>query len=361
MYYNGKRNGITVHQFMEQVHASMKLKYSSSNTTYSHDIIQAKQLQQFFQDLKTVANGGLSNFFDQAIIEQILSDMQASNSFMYSNFQIKNLFTASGTAGGFRFERELSAVIETVMSEVADEDFEFDKTKVLLGGEQGTTISMDELDLSEASVQKFLKKIGTKTQKYIEDKENQTKLKQYYLPEVTGKIDVQGYVINIRANANPQLVEIYNLLKDATFSAKNYDSMRFDEKQKIFVEATGRSNLHLGKSNILRSIYGSLKEFSNDPKTTQSAIFAGYNAIAKGDNDVANHFYHLRYMYELMGTGITYNGKSYGNVRFLIFNDPHGNVYVKSTGEIFADVIEETLSNKNKWTMGITVPKEKFY
>ena len=361
MYYNGKKNGISVHQFMEQVHGSMKLKYSHSNTSYTTDIIQANQLQNFFQDLKSVANNGTANFFDQMIIEQILKNMQAGNSFMNKNFLTENLFSATGIKGGFSFERQLSAIIEVVMKSVATEDFEFDKTQVLLGGDRGTTIGLDEIDLSDASVQKFLKKIGTKTQRFIENENTQSKLKQYYLPEVDGKIDVKGYSILVRADADARLIQIYNLLKDATFSAKNYSSMRFDEKQKMFIEAVGRNNLYLGKSNILRSIYGSLKEFSPDPKTTQSAIFAGYNAIARGDTDVANHFYHLRYMYELMGTGITYNGTSFGNVRFLIFNDPHGNIYVKSTGEIFSDIIEETLSNKNKWKMGITVPKEKFY
>lgn len=337
----------------------MKQKYVIKNSVNEAEKIQAQKLQYFFQDIKLVSKGGQAHYFDQQIIQLIWDNFRANNSFMNKNF--KNLFAQSGRQGGFSFERQLSGIIETVMKEVAEEDFEFDKNQVLLGAERGTTINYEELDLSDKEVQKFLEKIGTKTQRYIENDLTGTKLKQYYLPEVDGKIDVRGYEINVRADANPKMIEIYNLLKDATFSAKNYDSMTYDQKIGELVQATGRNILHLGKSNVFRSIYGSLKEYNDDPQVNKSAIFAGYNSILKGNTTVATHFYHLRYMYELMGTGILYNGKSYGKVKFLIFNDPHDNVYVKSTSELFADVIKESLDHTQPWNKGIVISKEKFY
>lgn len=360
MYYNGKKNGISVHQFMNNVHNAMKLKYTQSNPIVSADINQALSLQNFFQDIKRVSQGGIANTFDQAIIQEIIDGMKQS-SLVSSN--LKYIFgeSTSGRAGGLAFERQLGAIIESVYNSIAEDDFEFDIKQVMLGSSTGTTISMEELDLSDEKIQKFLEKIGTKTQRNIETENGNSQLKEYYLANVSGKIDVKGYTIQIRGNANPKMIEIYNLLKEATFSAKSYDSMTFDQKQKMLVQASGRTALALGKTNILRSIYGALQEYSPDPKTTASAIFAGYNAIAKGDTDVANHFYHLRYMYELMGTGFKYNGESYGNVRFLIFNDPHGDIYVKSTSELFSEIIDEVLDGRQSWSSSIHISKEKFY
>ena len=47
----------------------------------------------------------------------------------------------------------------------------------------------------------------------------------HYLKNVAGKIDVKGFEVSISGEPDPELLEIYNLIKDATFSAKNYDSM----------------------------------------------------------------------------------------------------------------------------------------
>ena len=53
------------------------------------------------------------------------------------------------------------------------------------------------------------------------------------------------------------------------------------------------------------------------------------------------HFYHLRYIYELVGAGISYNGKMGNEVNFLIYNDPHGEIFVKSTANILNDVLND--------------------
>lgn len=363
MYYNGVRNGIRVSDYLDLVHSSMKQRYSIGNSAFSKDKEQARQLQIFFQDLKRAAQGKTtSNMFDPEIIQIILDNIPQTH-FIRSNFNIKNLFGqgTSGQKGGLVFERQLGAVIEAVWNEVKEEDIQIDKKQILLGTSRGTTITAEELDLSDKAIQDFLEKTGTKTQRYIEREGQKTALKEYYLPEVDGKIDVRGYEINIRADASAKMLEIYNLLKDATFSAKSYSSMTYDQKKRMYIEAAGRSSLALGKSNILRSIYGALSEFEHDRTTAVSAIFAGYNDILNNNDNVAIHFYHLRFMYELMGTGFKYNGKSYGNVRFLIFNDPYGDIYVKSTGELLADIIQETLDGRSSWDSKITIPKQRFY
>ena len=272
---------------------------------------------------------------------------------MGNNFLVKNLFSKRG---GSRFERELASIYEAVWNEVGEEKFDIDQ--VLIGSSRGN-ISFSGIDnLADEIVESF----GSKTYRVIQDEVNNTKLKQYYMPEVDGKIDVKGYSIRIKGNANSEMLKIYNLLKDATFSAKNYDSMTFDQKTKEFVTVAGHQTLTLGRSNIFRALYGTLSDLGYKERTILKAIFAGFNSIKKGNEDVAQHFYHLRYIYELMGTGIVYDGNSYGNVKFIIYNDPHGGIYVRSTLDIIQDLMNELFegTGKFKWDSQISLSKTSF-
>lgn len=350
MYYNGQSNGIRVHHFLNMVHEDMVSRYKTNKI---QDSDSALLLQVFFQDLKSVASGGFANTFDEEILNIILTNIQQNGTIMSSSFLVKNIFSGRG---GTRFERELASVIEAVWNEVSLEDFDIDK--VLIGA-QTTNIAISPEGLSHEA-NKILQKLGAKTQTRVQENSNKSRLKKYYIPSVAGKIDVKGYEVQIRANADPRMIQIYNLLKNATFSAKNYDSMSWDEKLQDFVQATGHATLALGKSNIYRAIYATLSDFGYDTKTIESAIMAGFNSINNGNNDVANHFYHMRYMYELTGSGIFYGDTNLGAVKYLIYNDPHGGIYVKSSAEIMSDVLKEVLSNNQSWKSQITIPKSKF-
>ena len=332
------------------VHENMVIKYKTNKV---QDSASALMLQMFFQDLKSVASGGVANMFDEEILNIILTYIQENGTVMGSNFLVKNIFSKRG---GERFERELASIIEAVWNEVSLEDFNIDN--VLIGAQTANISVSSEGLTNEAN--KILQKVGAKTQVKIQENSSNSRLKKYYIPSVAGKIDVKGYEVRVRANADPRMLQIYNLLKNATFSAKNYDSMMWDEKLKDFVQATGHATLSLGKSNIYRAIYATLSDFGYDTKTIESAIMAGFNSINNGNNSVANHFYHMRYMYELTGSGIFYEGTNLGAVKYLIYNDPHGGIYVKSSAEIMSDVLKEVLNNNQSWKSQITIPKSKF-
>jgi hypothetical protein len=154
------------------------------------------------------------------------------------------------------------------------------------------------------------------------------------------------------------LLEIYDLLKDATFTAKNYNSMTLDQKAEVYIKAVGRNTLSLGKTNVYRAIIGTLEDLGFSERTAISAFWAGYNRINSGDNYVATHFYHLRYIYELIGSGIKYNGVSFGTAKYLIFNDPSGGIWVKSTAEILSDLLNSRVISANKaFSSAITISK----
>lgn len=341
MYYNGN-NRYRVSTFLNQVHTAMQSKYIASA---SIDKQNALELQNFFQELKEASltydpNNPIGNEVINLVLDGVIKHSPP-------NFKIANLFGQAGKSygknaydSGARFERELTRVIQAVYEGVSDKEFKFDESQVNIGSRTATSINLSEELLGDQQIQKMLKTVGTKTQKYITMADGTKKL-VYYLQDVSGKIDVKGYEIAITGNPSPELLKIYNLLKDATFTAKNYNSKTWDEKAQTFVDATG-TTLALGKTNIYRSIIGTLEDLGYDSRTSQSAFWAGFNRINSGDQNVMNHFYHLRYIYELTGAGIKYDGQSYGGAKYLIYNDPSGGIWVKSTAEILADLLNSS-------------------
>lgn len=349
MNYNGRN--WHVDDFLQNiVHAAAAAEYSAK---VSPETVEAAELQKFFQSLKHAAqNRKMGMPVSDGIIETILDNVQAIGQSRHAKFNVGNLF---GVRGGNRFENELTRVIEAVFMEVSDDDF--NKEAVNIGSKRGNINKTSWLD---EDVQRILKKVGTKTYHKIKREDGKT-LKEYYLQDVDGKIDVMGYQVNIRANATPEMLKIYNLLSQATFTAKNYDSMTWDEKCEIFIEQVGHTSIKLGDSNVYRALYGSLSSLGYDEETTDSAIFAGMNLIKKGNPIVATHFYHLRFIYELTGAGFQYQGQNFGGAKYLIYNDPHGNIYVKSTAQIVSDILNDhSVISMSKALGNIYISKKAF-
>lgn len=352
MIYNGTRDKMHVSTFLNEVHTFQEAKYSAAASPMA---AKAAELQLFFQRLKQYAQAKKEgiNIIEDQIFEHLLSTIK---SYSPGQYQIYNLF---GKRGGARFERELERTIRAVIKEVA-EDPSVKLPNLILGNERGNVMDLTFENFADKTVQSILREIGTKTQKAFKDEAGNVSPALYYLADVDGKIDVQGYQVNVKAKADPYLLSIYNILKESTFSAKNYDSMTWDNKLKVLKEVAGK-NLHLGNSNLYRAVYGVLHSVGiYDNETIQSAFYAGRNVVAEGNTVAAAHFYHIRYIYELAGTGITYNGTDYGEVKYLIYNDPNGNIYVKSVAEILVDVLKEKNYAGNPFKGGIYYATSNF-
>lgn len=291
----------------------------------------AKELQKFFQELKNY-NPNNNNFLEELTYTQVIKDLRNKG------FEPQNLFKNdpfNNAFSGAQLENDLMTIIEAIWKEIADDDqnFIFEEQKVLIGTKRGSTVNLEGI-ISEKNVQNILKKTGVKTKKYFQDEKNK-KEKLFYLQDIDGKVDVQGYEINIKNDASEQLKKIYDLLKDATFSAKNYLGKKIE----------------IGETNIFRAITGTLRYAypNEDESTIINTFYHGYNIIkrnTKNAKEMKKHFYHLRYIYELMGTGFRYIDKTItGNiVKYLIYNDPNGNIYVISTKDLAFRIFN---SNKN--------------
>ncbi len=356
MDYQGKYNNKTVAAFLiNDVHPAMEVKYYANK-----NVKEANELQQFFQDLKNTAKArAKNNMISNVIMDQLLNSLEELGKQRWKNYNVTKLFTRSG---GLAFERELSDVIAAVASNLTDDDVNITQVRktVNIGGEKGNV--MDE-NFSAQLSQEILKATGIKMQKKIQTEIDQTE-KKYYLPQVEGKADVDAslYNINIKANPSAYLLRIWELLSKAVFSAKNYDSMTWDEKLRILVD-THHEKIKIGDSNIVRSLYGSLNSLGLwDHETIISAIYAGYWAATKySQQPVMTHFYHLRYIYELVGAGISYKEGPGNEVNFLIYNDPHGEIFVKSTANILNEVLNNQPAFKGNPFKDIYIKKAYFH
>jgi hypothetical protein len=146
--------------------------------------------------------------------------LQKIQSHSRGNFKIENLFRGTGNSyyQGARFERELTNTILSIMELVAQDSKQISTQDIYLGTQTGKTIS-NELDNIG---QDIVNNLGEQMQKELEKEKGKF---LHHQKSVQGKIDVRGYTIDVRADVDPQLLRIYDLLKTATFSAKSYASM----------------------------------------------------------------------------------------------------------------------------------------
>ena len=65
-------------------------------------------------------------------------------------------------------------------------------------------------------------------------------------------------------------------------------------------------------------------------------------------NITATHFSHLRFIYELRGSGLLDNNNLVIPVKFLIYNDPSSDaIYVKSTASIILEALDKSTRGNN--------------
>ena len=314
--------------YLKEIHEKMYEEFVN-NIKVREEIKKANALQTFFQNLKNDFSkpSNLRSSINNQIISSILSKNPQLNPSLF--------FHHSGRGGGFTFEKEIARVIQAVTNEVAQSSVV--KIKDLTIGQTSSSVQgLLEEHLLEPLTQSILKQVGTKTQKYIQDDLGQSS-KQLYLAEVDGKIDVKGYDLNINITESTELTDIYELLKDATFSAKSRSSLN------RYGEEILNKYISLGKTNSYRALHSTLSYLGFDHQNVNDFLSKSFNAIKKGtknSQEIISHLYHLQYGYELSGAGINYKGQNLGIAKYIIYNDPTSDkIYVKSTREIISSIL----------------------
>lgn len=323
---------------------------------------EAQELEKILLEIKLTARS-LSSKRDpvsQELYDQYLELINTATSIQ--NLNRKNKFSASGL---------FSRTHDTKTSiKAADDIFEEDLAAILAAGEVLNGSSSVNLETyltggksaSSRALNNFQKEIVEDTPIDLLNKMAKKAQYRYQASNLrvnTGKIDVKGYSINMEISKDLpfNIQRLMELMKDATFTAKNYKSF----KQGEFVDIN-EIGLHLGNTNLYKAVTGALSEIGAGHKQQQSIFYRGaYTYLGNKHNlaqEVATHFGHMRMIYELRGSGLLdESGQHVTYAKYLIYNDPSSDaIYVRDTASLLYEMID---SNTSKLFGGISISAGK--
>lgn len=162
----------------------------------------------------------------------------------------------------------------------------------------------------------------------------------------SNKVDVQSFSGTISASVQPKWEQFVNVFRGARFTVKNYSS------------TTTQEVIHLGKTNIKKSLISSLSDLGFAEK---QAAHIFYHAVAC-EASQGQHLFHLRFAYELTGDGLyDAEGNRIDGADFFVYNDPAtDNIWVRSTKEMIANAMEYQGTIRDPLRSNIVVLKNKF-
>ena len=341
-------NHVPVENFLNVVHMKMINRYTSNGVIGQAEAMEAnaKKLQTFFYSLKNnINNTDTDDVTWNMVSNQIIDDVAVLTGSRAKLFKTK---------GGLNFEKQLSNVVYSILNQVSDGDLQKNYQSGLKKIHVGSKTSNIDLEknILDPTVQTALTSVGTKTEKYFNTQHGKEKM--YYLTNVQGKVDVRGYSVKVVGSPNSYLLEIYDLLKDATFSAKNYTAFYWNNNLKVYQWG---GSLRLGATNFFRCFYGVLSDLGYNHPIIMSAFWSSYYGWER-QPQVALRLNQIRFVYELTGAGLLKGG----NVKYLIYNNPQTNeIYVQSTAKIIKDHLTSDLVGYNNPFIGTSAIDKSFF
>jgi hypothetical protein len=340
--YSRRQNFTNV---LQDVHDAMKAKMIKNTLA-----AEAQELQSILQTIKKTAinlskdGDYVTNELAKQYTEFLEGVMAVQNKNRKRNFtSATRLFrrrsktTTSANADNI-FEDELAALFAYVAGEE-------DTTRFLTGNIGADTESV--MGLTKEIENDIIKRIN-KVSKQLESKYRAKGL-------FTGrsqKIDNKGYSENVTIGVkldNVDLQRLAVLLKDATFTAKQYTSYNKNGKDTPLSEI----GLKLGQTNIYKAITGSLSSIYSNVKDQQQIFFRGLTILGYKNKThsatpefVGMHFTHLRFIYELRGEGLLDEQGNSAIAKYIIYNDPNSDaIFVRDTASIIIKELERKNSN----------------
>lgn len=324
---------------------------------------RAKLIQQYLQEIKRTAiahrearlgRSALDEAFNQEywnIIEQSFSLLnQARNAAGLNGLGVADALFQRHHRGTVSFQDDIAeeefAALFAAIEMYWNNSSNIDLNNFFMGGTTGTVT---------AATAEFQDTIRQGLEQYVKERKIQLKDGMTGNKKVTaaaGKGDVRGsssdnaqIIISEDFDDNP-IKKLAALLQGATFSIKNYSSYNGpDSENKDVAEIM----LTLGRSNLYKAITGSLSEFYTNPKTQRDIFYRGLQILTKtketpsaSARTVEIHFQHMRFMFELRGSGLVDKDGHSLAAHYIIYNDPASEkVYVQDTATIVLDAFEK--------------------
>jgi len=247
-------------------------------------------------------------------------------------------------------EEELATVFAVLEKRLSGKQYNIDDINIDIfatGKSQGSIKGSDVIDQLEKD---FSHGIADGLKQVAQDqqiKASSQVLGKQFKKTVSIKTDVQNLSLDIDATFglnDTEIDQIIPLLNEASFTAKNY----------LQTTVSKAGGIKLGETNILRSIMGALGVAFPDKTATdwRDMFYRGAQIIIKTNTTpsatpekVMQHFYHMRFAYELSGLGLI-DANSYKPLftKYLIYNEPDGDkIHVFDT----ASLILEEFGNKS--------------
>ena len=289
---------------------------------------EAQELQTILQEIKITAKHLKDGITPKDFISQELFDQYAQlieetaalqNQFHRGNYAAHTLFRRAHnynqtfeTGADDIFEEDLAAILATIGSKTTNKDL--GNIELYLVG--GKTAGAKNINL--------IKTLG-------KDYENQS-------IEVVNKM--------VELDVHPKIARLAELMKDATFSAKNYKSNSFQNGENI-VKDFEEIDLHLGNTNLYRAVTGALSEIKMSESAKMEFFMRGANIYLSNKyglaDEVEKHFGDLRFIFELRGSGLLTDDGVILPVKYLIYNDPDSeNIFVRDTASIILEGFEKS-------------------
>lgn len=348
MYYNRAK---PIAAFLKDVHAQMYAKYITGTQVENVGTMKdnAAQLQTFLQYIKREVRKPPETR-DLGLVS-LLKDVPLGKN------QLSTIFRHgySQSMAVDPFEEELAGVLAAVTNAVSIDNEDLGRENFVVGSDLATIAN----NMLDAASGKILGKLSAGTTQQVQQRGSS--------PYTTvaarqGKIDVQGITVEVSADANPYLVKMYDLLKDATFSAKNYRGEYFNKS--TMKTMPGSATLHLGNSSAYKAYYGVLNDLGASDADIKNSFPRAYNSWKRYNTpEVGRYIYGIRQVYELIGAGLVYEGgKSLGNVKYLVYNEPDSDmIYVRSTAEIIQSFLQEGENPDNPFSRSVQLAKNFFH
>lgn len=347
-------------------------KKNSSNV---EDIQKAKTIQNFLRDIKKIQSNiqkgkelNSKDMWQGVENEMFMEHLYNLNPKLFTEFNL----ISEPTSTGLKFSSDLGNLLEIDLNRAmkvveasmkgATNNNEYEEywnsqaTKKGVGNKKVQlndllAIEIEGVDLSQipnAIVREELLQAYNMMNKDLQRKNKSGNIKHAsFIPQVSGKVDTLGiqpsFTIDIKLELEIRdyAIKLVEALKGASFTAKNYIST---------------SVIHFGNTNpvrILEAISGDRGEELINRFFRMRSCFQQHNS--NNHVQAPGYFYRSRAIYELTGVGLTYVDKMseelkkmLGHAKFLVWNNPFGDILVIPTSIIVKQIIAKLVKNEQK-------------
>lgn len=363
MLLNSLNKTHTSTQGLQEVHDRMLDKFVK-NDSINADIATAKKLQTYLQYFKKIFNHPENYETNDPLLKALNLDKEAII-LMRTRFQevlsvtskYNQIFRSQHSWYADRkdfddiVEGEINALLQ-VIAEKATGNIPNINLGQKIVGNTSALVNLPS-DIGKELVHELVNNMKNK----LSIKKATRLINEIKANSRTGKTDVVGYNEELVVNAkiSPQFEEFIRLFTSVRLSIKNY-------------KGNTSYQIHLGKSLPFKAMYGALIDLGYDNKSAIHIYCHARSSYQKHQHTTArnNDIFHLRYAYELTGSGLSSildgAGQNFlDSADYLVYNDPTSdNIFVKSTKQMINEILtNKNLNITNPW-LGIYVSKLSF-